>query len=441
MFDEFFHKADQLQKRGIPYATAMVVRVEKPTSGKPGDKAIITLDGKLHGWVGGSCAQPTVIREAQKAMRSGESRLIRLSNDNDPSAVPDGMMILPMTCYSEGTLEIFIEPHLPQPQLIVIGSMPVAQALLKIGDAMGYRLVAVDPEKTGTDLSTAEIVLDNLGEVMAQIRPDSYVVVASHGNYDEAALEHVLKAKPRYVGLVASKKRFASVLDYLQHQGLTYEDLSILKAPAGLDIQATRADEIALSIMAEIVQIRRSQLMDIDWDKVIAEVATAPAEVETIETAVSGTAIDPVCGMEVDMATAKVTYDYNGETYYFCCKGCRLTFSKDPEQYLNVTPTIAIDPICNMEVETANAQYTYDYDGETYYFCCAGCKLTFSKNPEQYVPQEQTVAIDPICHMEVNIATAQYKSVYNDETYYFCCAGCKLSFEKDPQAYLESAMD
>jgi len=435
MFDQFFQQADQLKQRGVPYATAMVVRVEKPTSGKPGDKAIITIDGKLHGWVGGSCAQPTVIREAQKAMRSGESRLIRLSNDNDPSAVPDGMTILPMTCYSEGTLEIFIEPHLPQPQLIVVGSMPVAQALLKIGDAMGYRLVAVDPEKSGTDLSTAETVLDNLGDVMAQIRPDSYVVVASHGNYDEAALEHVLKAKPRYVGLVASKKRFASVLEYLQHQGFTDNDMSVLKAPAGIDIQATRADEIALSIMAEIVQIRRSQPLDVDWDKVIADISTAQTE-----STISGIAIDLVCGMEVDKATANITYDHNGETYYFCCKGCRLTFSKDPEQYISSPPAIAIDPICHMEVETANAQYTYDYEGETYYFCCAGCKLTFSKNPEQYIQQEQTVAIDPVCHMEVDIATAQYTTEHGGETYYFCCAGCKMSFEKDPQAYLESEM-
>lgn len=437
MFDEFFHRADQLQKNGVPYATATVVRVEKPTSGKPGDKAIITIDGKLHGWIGGSCAQPTVIREAQKAMRSGESRLIRLSNENDPSAIPDGMTILPMTCYSEGTLEIFIEPHLPQPQLIVVGSMPIAQALLKIGQAMGYRLVAVDPEKSGTDLPIAQTVLDNLGEVMAQIRPDSYVVVASHGNYDEAALEHVLKAKPRYIGLVASKKRFVSVLEYLQHQGFSDDDLNILKAPAGLDIQAKQADEIALSIMAEIVQIRRSQPLDIDWDAVIADLSVD----KTPEKTASGIAIDPVCNMEVDKVTATITYDYNGEIYYFCCKGCRLTFSKDPEQYISAKPAIAIDPICHMEVETANAQYTYDYDGETYYFCCAGCKLTFSKNPEQYIKQEKTTAIDPVCHMDVDVATAQYTTEHDGETYYFCCAGCKMSFEKNPQAYLQPKLE
>lgn len=336
MFDEFFQKADQLQKQSIPYATATVVRVEKPTSGKPGDKAIITIDGKLQGWIGGSCAQPTVIREAQKAMRDGESRFIRLSSENDPANVPDGMMILPMTCYSEGTLEIFIEPHLPQPRLIVIGSMPVAQALIRIGQVMGYQLIAVDPEQTGTDLSTADTVLDKLGDVLGYVRPNSYVVVASHGHYDEAALEHVLQAKPRYVGLVASKKRFESVVEYLKHQNIPDEDLAVLKAPAGIDIDAKQAEEIALSIMAEIVQIRRTQPIDIDWDAVIAEVSVSEIDVIEKPRANSTVAIDPVCHMEVQIDNAQYTYDYEGETYYFCCGGCKLTFEKDPKAYVNV---------------------------------------------------------------------------------------------------------
>lgn len=436
MFDQFFQKANQLEQRGIPYATATVVRVEKPTSGKPGDKAIITIDGKLEGWVGGSCAQPSVIREAQKAIRNGESRFIRLSNENNPANIRDGLTILPMTCFSEGTLEIFIEPHLPQPTIIIIGSMPVAQALIQIGQIMGYRLVAVDPEHTGTDLSTAGTVLDNLGDVLSHIRPDSYVVIASHGNYDEAALEHVLHATPRYVGLVASKKRFESVVEYLKHQNFTDNQLAILKAPAGIDIQAQRADEIALSIMAEIVQIRRTQPIDIDWDAVVAEIDDDKPNDTT-----TSIAIDPVCGMEVNIATAEHPYVYQDKTYYFCSEGCKESFRANPEQYLDPQPKTAIDPICNMEVEIENAQYTFDYDGETYYFCCAGCKLTFSKNPDQYIKQEPTIAIDPVCHMEVDITSAQYTTDYDGETYYFCCGGCKLTFEKDPQTYINTPID
>jgi xanthine dehydrogenase accessory factor len=389
MFHEFFSKAQELNEKGVPYATATVVRAEKPTSGKPGDKAIITIDGALHGWVGGSCAQPTVIREAKEAMRDGASRFIRLSSENDPSAPRDGMIVFPMTCYSEGTLEIFIEPHLPQPQLLIIGAMPIACALMQIGQAMQYRIIAVDPEKTGVALPHASIVLDTLGEVLEHIRPQTYVVVASHGNYDEAALQHVLQANPHYVGLVASRKRFESVVEYLKTQGLTDDDIANVKAPAGLDIGAQSAEEIALSIMAEIVQHQRRTPKTIDWEAFLVA-AVAQNEIHDAPVAVMTTAIDPVCGMEVKIATAKASYEHGGVTYYFCCNGCKLTFSKNPEQYIQHEALIAIDPVCHMEVTIATSQYQSEFDGTNYYFCCAGCKTAFDKDPQKYaVAHEQ----------------------------------------------------
>lgn len=384
MFDEFFSKAQELTESGIPYATATVVHAEKPTSGKLGDKAIITIDGKLQGWIGGSCAQPTVVKEAKTAMREGKSRFIRLSNENDPSAPRDGLMVFPMTCYSEGALEIFIEPHLPQPQLLVIGTMPVARALMQIGQVMQYRVIAVDPENTETDFPHARTVLDNLGAVLEYIRPQTYVVVASHGNYDEAALQHVLQAKPQYVGLVASRKRYESVIEYLKSQGLNDDDFVPLKAPAGLDIGAERADEIALSIMAEIVEHHRRIAKSIDWESYLAS-AVVQVNHEPVVEVSAATAIDPVCGMEVGIATAKASYEYEGQWYYFCCNGCKLTFSKNPEQYIQREATVAIDPICHMEVEIATAHYTAEYEGVMYYFCCAGCKATFEKDPQTYV--------------------------------------------------------
>jgi xanthine dehydrogenase accessory factor len=389
MFHEFFSKAQELNEKGVPYATATVVRAEKPTSGKPGDKAIITLDGALHGWVGGSCAQPTVIREAKEAMRDGASRFIRLSSENDPSAPRDGMVVFPMTCYSEGTLEIFIEPHLPQPQLLIIGAMPIACALMQIGEAMRYRIIAVDPEKTGGTLPHAGLTLDTLGEVLEHIRPQTYVVVASHGNYDEAALQHVLQANPHYIGLVASRKRFESVAEYLKTQGLTDDDIANVKAPAGLDIGAQSAEEIALSIMAEIVQHQRRTPKTIDWEAFLVA-AVAQNEIHDTPVVAATTAIDPVCGMEVEIATAKASYEYEGATYYFCCNGCKLTFSKNPEQYIQHEAVIAIDPVCHMEVTIATSQYQSDYEGTSYYFCCAGCKIAFDKDPQKYaVAHEQ----------------------------------------------------
>jgi xanthine dehydrogenase accessory factor len=378
MYDEFFSKAHELLDKGIPFAVAIVVRAEKPTSGKPGDKAIITPTGVMHGWIGGSCAQPTVINEAMKALAEQEPCLIHLSTDPDRhSESREGLINLPMTCFSGGTLEIYIEPQLPLPRLIVIGNLPVAQALIQLGKAMNYRVIAVDPDNEGAGMSQADEVLIDLEEVVDKITPLSYVVVASHGQYDELALEYALRSSAAYVALVASKSRAATVLDYLKAQGLTKHDLSRLKYPAGLDIQARRGDEIALSIMAEIVQRRRTaETLDVEALLARPNLSGGPTE-----------AIDPVCGMAVQIEEAEHQTEYNGQPFYFCCEGCKAAFETDPEPYLaKVAPAGEVrDPVCGMTVEIAKAKYMSEYEGQLYYFCAAGCKTSFEKNPQKYL--------------------------------------------------------
>ena len=162
MYDEFFSKAAELLNEGIPFATAIVVRAEKPSSGKPGDKAIITPTGVMHGWIGGSCAQPTVIQEAMKALADGEPRLIRLSTDPHSDTSHSGVIDLPMICFSGGALEIYIEPQFPLPRLVVIGNLPVAQALVQLGKAMNYNVIAVDPDNEGVGMAQADEVLTDL---------------------------------------------------------------------------------------------------------------------------------------------------------------------------------------------------------------------------------------------------------------------------------------
>jgi xanthine dehydrogenase accessory factor len=324
MYDEFFSKAYELNRQGIPFATAIVVRAEKPSSGKPGDKAIITAEGTMHGWIGGSCAQPTVIREALKALRSDESRFVRLSPNPQEQPPREGLSDVPMTCFSGGTLEIYIEPQQPQPRLIVIGNLPVARALAELGKAMSYRTIVVDPGYMGERPPYADELLTDLTAVSGQVTPLTSIVVATHGQYDEPALEHALQTRAPYVGLVASRKRAAAVREHLVQQGLTAEQLERFRSPAGLDIQARRGDEIALSIMAEIVQRRRNSA-DMDWQPAQA----IPLEAEPVPAA----AIDPICGMSVTIADAKHTYEYQGRMYYFCCPGCKTTFRKAPEQY------------------------------------------------------------------------------------------------------------
>lgn len=331
MFDDFFAKAYELSRLGVPFATATVVRAEAPTSGKPGDKAIITLDGTMYGWIGGSCAQPTVIREALKVLRADESRFIRLSPNPLEQPPRKGLTDMPMTCFSGGTLEIYIEPQQPRPRLIVIGALPVAQTLATLGKQMSYHTIVVDPAHHGDPPPYADELLTELTAIAAHVTPLTAIVVATHGQYDELALEQALATNAGYIGLVASPRRAAAVREYLADLGLSDEQLQRVKAPAGLDIHARRGDEIALSIIAEIIQQRRAQ-PEIAWPA--APAVAAPAS-----------AIDPVCGMAVTIAGAKYIYDYQGTTYYFCCPGCKTTFRKAPEQYLaSILPATTTKP-------------------------------------------------------------------------------------------------
>ncbi len=319
MFDNYFTKAHELTQQGSAFATATVVRAERPTSGKPGDKAIITADGKMYGWIGGSCAQPTVVREAQRALVDGASRLIRLSPDPGAQTPRPGLQDVAMSCFSGGTLEIFIEPQQPRPRLLIVGSLPAARALAELGRAMSYQIMVVDPSHD-PELLPDESVITDLRRIPQLVAGDTYAVVATHGQYDEPALELLIKSQARYIGLVASRKRGAEVKAFLAGMGIEATALERLRAPAGLPINARRGDEIALSIMAEIVQLRY---------------AAQPQPAEAEESTSAGVAIDPVCHMEVEVATTMHTYEHEGTTYYFCCPGCKGRFARNPAKFLN----------------------------------------------------------------------------------------------------------
>lgn len=315
--DAFFTLARRLARAGRPFATATVVRVDSPTSGRPGDRSVVTVEGELHGWIGGSCARPTVIREALAALGDGESRLIRLSSESDETVAREGLIDLSMTCFSGGTMEIFIEPHLPSPSLFVVGEQPVAQALAALGRKMGYRVVAV----ASAGLVEADERLERIEQLAENLAPLSFVVVATHGESDEIDVETALRASAPYVGLVASRKRMRSIRSYLEGRGLS--DLTALHAPAGLDIGARRPEEIALSILAEVVATRRA-MNKFEWTG-----AASSAEAESEPAA----AIDPVCGMTVPISAAALSFEHSGELFYFCCGGCRERFVAEPERY------------------------------------------------------------------------------------------------------------
>ncbi len=334
MYSKFFAKALELQRQGRPFATATVVRVDKPTSGQPGDKAIVTLDGELFGWIGGSCARPMVLQEAMAAIRDDQARLIRLSSEPEHQPHRTGMTDLSMTCFSGGTMEIYVEPHQPRPDLMIVGAMPIAAALSALGKAMGYSISGVTIPHVSDPVEGADRVAASLEEIAPLITPLTYVVVATHGDHDELAVMQALSGGASYVGLVASPKRSESICEFLRRKGFSDQDLSAVDAPAGLDIQARLPEEIALSILARIVQLRRN-LESIEWSG--SEASTEDVQ-ESKSDPADDSAVDPVCGMTVKLSGATNIFKYEGIDYYFCCGGCLVKFSAEPERFLGQSP-------------------------------------------------------------------------------------------------------
>jgi xanthine dehydrogenase accessory factor len=331
MNNYLLERASELSRAGVPFASATVVRAEKPTSAKPGANAIITADGAMTGWVGGSCTEHTVLSQAKKALHDGEPRLVRLCPPEKLGLAPqEGVIEVALTCASGGTLEVYIEPHLPRPQLVAVGHLPVALALAQLGSNLGYEVSVMGPDVTPDRFAGIEGVHlhESLDFSHVKVTAQTYIVVASHGNYDEDALVGALVSDAPYVALVASRKRAESVVQYLRETGVPSDRLVRLKYPAGLDIGAVTPEEIALSILAEIIQVRRQKSPHPQPLAHAAEPEPATQAPEATE------AIDPVCGMTVEIATARHKSEYAGQTYYFCAPGCKRSFDKDPSKYL-----------------------------------------------------------------------------------------------------------
>jgi xanthine dehydrogenase accessory factor len=317
VIDQFLKKVDELLASEQSFAIAVVVRYEAPISGKPGNKAIILPDGKIWGWIGGGCAQPMVAKEALKSLADGQPRLIRIS----PSASPeDGIVDYTMTCHSGGTLDIYIEPVLPKPHVVILGRSPVAVALVKLAKAVNYTVSVAAPEADRASFPDADAVQTDLDLGVMKITPQTLIVVSTQGHQDEEAVEHALRSAASYVAFVASRTKTAKIIEYLKGRGLDPARLAQLRAPAGLNIHASTPEEIAVSILAEIIQVNRSA----------KETSNAQAALTLIG---MQEAKDPVCGMTVEIDKAKHKSEFRGSTFYFCCAACKQKFDKQPEQY------------------------------------------------------------------------------------------------------------
>lgn len=293
--EELAARATELRRSRTPFVHATVVRAAHPTSAHAGDAALVHADGSIEGFVGGTCAETSVRAQALRVLVSGEPLLLRIMPGEESEAVVDeeGAVTVANPCLSGGTLEIFLEPHRPAPRVVVVGSTPVARALAALGGPLGLH---VELTEGGS----------------AQPSPDdAALIVASHGRGEEPALEAALRAGVPYVALVASRTRGGAVLAGLD---VSAEERARVHSPAGLDLGARTAGEIALSILAEMITERA---------------ATVP----TPDQAAPVTAVDPVCGMTVAVSDSTLQAAHDGQAVYFCCEHCRTSYLAEPARF------------------------------------------------------------------------------------------------------------
>lgn len=385
---ELLERVRQLLEEDEPFVRATVVRRRPPTSSRLGDAAVITRHGELHGWIGGSCTTPEVIRQALLAIEEGRPRRVAFGFDDgeacddgtgdgnagdrdtrggearDDDARGDDAVVVPMTCRSGGSVEVYIEPVVPAPRLLVVGTSPICRALARLGDAVGWSVSLIDPTRDpaargdeGPSVAGPEQesggfagdVLASVGELPASLadRPSSgklFCLVATMGQADERTVVELLELRPDYLGVITSPGRMDEIRERLVRQGVGSGTLEALRGPAGLDLGGTTPEEIAVSVVAEIVQLHRGGISLRDLEGASSASAAGSKHGDPAVRSKDGDpattrdvgdwATDPVCGMSVETDGSRPTAEHAGVTFHFCCEGCRDRFVDDPEPYL-----------------------------------------------------------------------------------------------------------
>lgn len=312
--DELLEMARELNGRGEPYALITVVRAVAPTSAYLGAQAIVLADGTLHGWIGGGCAKDVVIDAAQSAIGKGEPKLVRISNDRIQPE--EDVEQYTMSCASNGTVEIFIQPYSPRSALCVLGNTPAADEARFLAERLRIRLADTPDE--------APVVL-----------------VATQGQGDEDALERALQSPAAHVLLIASRRKAERLREVMRMRGIDDVKLARLCAPAGPDAGAKTPGEIAFVAMVGVLALLRgrAQATPIPKAQPVANDAPVlpplqPSSHNEVDAAAPRTKfVNPVCGIAVDTAAPKHIEKYEGVAYYFCCDGCLTTFRQNPAKY------------------------------------------------------------------------------------------------------------
>lgn len=300
-------RARELTERREPFVRATVVRAQHPTSAHAGDTALVLADGEIDGFLGGTCVEASVREYGLQTLANQEPLLLRVVPGEPSSSREEGAVSVANPCLSGGAVEIFLEPQVPAPRIVVVGTTPVAQALAALGAVLDLDMVL-------TNGTAAEPRSD-----------DAALIVASQGRDEEPALEAALRAGVPYVALVASRTRGTAVLASLD---VDDGQRSRVHSPAGLPLGGQTAGEIALSILAELVSLRSARRVAAASDASVAAAADASAS-----EAAPASAVDPVCGMTVAAVEATPHAEYAGATVYFCSAACRTAFLADPDRY------------------------------------------------------------------------------------------------------------
>lgn len=291
-------RSAELVEAGVPFVQATVVRAQCPTSARPGDAAVVLADGTIEGFIGGQCAEGSVRTAAVPLLDSGEALLLRILPEGPDGGAADfpeseGALTVVNPCLSGGALEVFLEPRLPAARLAVVGETPIAQSIEVLGRHLGFAV-----ERSAT---------------VPPVAGRTAVLISSHGRHEPETIRAALDADVGYIGLVASHRRGAAVLDEL---GLDDAERARVHTPVGVDIGARTAEEIALSILAAVVRAIR------------VDGLTAPAVGPSADER-PATAIDPVCGMTVTVMADTPHLHHEGTDYWFCNPGCRVRHAEE----------------------------------------------------------------------------------------------------------------
>lgn len=321
MLDEnLFEQLEELRGKEQNAAVAVVVNRQAPTSGKPGDKALITEEGEVLGWIGGGCTKGIVIKEAMASLKDQKPRLVKIAPGSEDKTDQQGVKTYNMMCQSEGSVEVYIEPMMAPSKVFIFGRSHIAKALCEIGAVSGYEMTVISDLSEHEMFPNARKFSSFTDFDLQEIKARDFVVVCTQGEDDEKSLKAAVSSEANYVSFVSSRKKANSIFMALKRQGVPIEDLAQVKTPAGLDLNAKTPQDVAISILAQIVQEKQSVASEKD------KAPDRPMKEDLY--------INPVCKIPVQKSTAKHILEYEGEKVYFCCDGCKDSFEKEPQAYL-----------------------------------------------------------------------------------------------------------